>query len=476
MGFRICSRETAAEHLWRTHVTGRVRIRIMPPQPDAQTWKREEVWTRCSEEIDAHSFYDSLIRLGIDFGDRFRGIVRIRRRDGEALGEIRLPESSANDTGQYRIHPALLDSCLHLLGAALPADRGENAYLPIGLERFSLFALPTERLWSHAVLRPVSGREAFSGDIWLYDDNDRIVAEIAGLQLEHITADAVTSAHRSEYESWFYEVKWREQEAFAANVKDSEFSLAADFVPAPVLPETDAAVSPGFWIVMGDTKGIAEEVAILISERAEGCEFVSQGTEYKFADEGRSALDPLRAEDFTRLFSDALASHKGPLRGVLSLWPVDEEIGAETTPSEWEAAQARLGGGVLHATQAFLSLPSASISPGARLWFATRGAQSVLLDGKTAAGSCQPAQALVWGLARVISLEHPGRFGAIIDLDFRSSPGESAAAIWHEIEHFTEEDAVRRRLPRGSRRLLPRIVRAAEPRSDPLILRRIGRI
>jgi acyl transferase domain-containing protein len=473
MGFRICSRETAADHLWRTHVTGRVRIGITPPQPGAQTWKREEVWTRCSQEIDAYSFYDSLIRLGIDFGDRFRGVVRIRRRDGEALAEIRLPESSANDTGQYRIHPALLDSCLHLLGAALPADRGENAYLPIGLERFSLFALPTERLWSHAVLRPVSGsgREAFSGDIWLYDDNDRIVAEIAGLQLEHITVDAVTSAPRSEYENWFYEVKWREQEAFAANVKDSESSLAADFVPAPVLPETDAAVSPGFWIVMGDTKGIAEEVAILISERAEGCEFVSQGTEYKFADEGRTALDPLRAEDFTRLFSDALAGHKGPLRGVLNLWPVDEEIAAETTPSEWEAAQARLGGGVLHATQAFLSLPSASISPGARLWFATRGAQSVLLEGDTAAGSCQPAQALVWGLARVISLEHPGRFGAIIDLDFHSSPRESAAAVWHEIEHFAEEDAV---AYRGSRRLLPRVVRAAEPRSDPLILRRDG--
>ena len=379
----------------------------------------------------------------------------------------------ANDTGQYRIHPALLDSCFHLLGAALPADRGENAYLPIGLERFTLFALPPERLWSHTVLRPVSGsgREAFSGDIWLYDDNDRIVAEIVGLQLEHITVDAVTSAPRSEYESWFYEVKWREQEAFAANVKDSEFSLAADFIPAPVLPETDAAVSPGFWIVMGDTKGIAEEVAILISERAEGCEFVSQGTEYKFADEGRTALDPLRAEDFTRLFSDALAGHKGPLRGVLNLWPVDEEIAAETTPSEWEAAQARLGGGVLHATQAFLSLPSASISPGARLWFATRGAQSVLLEGNTAAGSCQPAQALVWGLARVISLEHPGRFGAIIDLDFHSSPRESAAAIWHEIEHFAEEDAV---AYRDSRRLLPRVVRAAEPQSDPLILRGDG--
>jgi hypothetical protein len=94
IGFRVCSRETSAEagHLWRTHVIGRAQIRITPPQPDTQTLKRHEVLTRCSEEIDAFSFYDSLTRLGIDFGDRFRGIVRIRRRDGEALAEIRLPD------------------------------------------------------------------------------------------------------------------------------------------------------------------------------------------------------------------------------------------------------------------------------------------------------------------------------------------------------------------------------------------------
>ena len=233
-----------------------------------------------------------------------------------------------------------------------------------------------------------------------------------------------------------------------------------------------ATISPGFWVVLGDTKGIAEEVAVLISERGEECVFVSQGTEYKFADGGRAALDPLRAEDFTRLFSDAFTGRKGPLRGVLNLWPVDEEIAAETTPSQWEAAQARLGGGVLHATQAFLSFNSASISEGARLWFGTRGAQAVLSESESGAGTCQPAQALVWGLARVISLEHPARFGAVIDLDSgiishgirRSPSGAKSRAV-------AAEDAV---AYRNGRRFLPRVVRAAEPQSDSLILRGDG--
>jgi acyl carrier protein len=107
-----------------------------------------------------------------------------------------LPESLAHGMEPYRIHPALLDSCWQLLPAALPADGGENACLPIGLERFTLFAVPPEKLWSHTVLRPVSwsGWEAFSGDIWLYDDNDRMVAEIVGLQLGRITADAIVGS------------------------------------------------------------------------------------------------------------------------------------------------------------------------------------------------------------------------------------------------------------------------------------------
>ena len=849
MGFRICSRETSAEtdNVWRTHVTGRARIGIMPPRPNPQTWKREEVWARCSEETDPSTFYDSLVRLGLNFGDRFRGIVRIRRRDGEALAEIRLPESLANDTGQYRIHPTLLESCFHLLEAALPEVCGQSIYFVTGLERFTLFAPSPDKLWSHTVLRPVSSPdpEAFGSDIWLYDDNDRMVAEIVGLQLERVTLDMTTGVPGSQRKNWFYEVKWREEKASTANARPNELDLTADFVPTPLLlaekaeselralatserlgtyeesipkleslsagfldraflrmawspqlgerfttrelagrlavipahrrlferlvgnlaergvlkreddgwivlkpleeqssdlrleaevlkqqfpacsaevtltarcgarldevlrgtcnplqllfpdgnfdtadalyrssplarafntavrhvvvsaiqdapkerlvrileigagtggttsflfphlpaertrytftdisplfltrardefrdypfasfelldiekspgtqgfgerafdvivaanvlhatrdlretlgnavgllarggllilleatdrqlwvdltfgltegwwrfdditlrpdypllsaekwktlfeetglefvhataplggradviqqailigrkplisDKTDArAVSPGLWIVLGDSKGIAEEVAMLISKQGEECMLVSQCTEYKFAGGGRAALDSLRAEDFTRLFSDVLDSCKGQLRGVLNLWPLDEEIVAATTPSQWEAAQARLGGGVLHATQAFLSLQSAGISRGARLWFATRGAQAVLSDGNSDASSCQPLQALAWGLARQISLEYPGHFGAIVDLDFETSPLASAAAIWHEIENVAAEDAL---AYRGGRRLVPRLVRGAEPQSDPLMLRGDG--
>ena len=102
------------------------------------------------------------------------------------------------ETTSYGIHPAMLDSCFHLLGAALPADRPANAYLLIGLERFTLLKLPPERLWNHTVLHSGlgAGGEVFSGDIWLYDDDGQIVAEIKGLQLKRASGRCAGSRHR----------------------------------------------------------------------------------------------------------------------------------------------------------------------------------------------------------------------------------------------------------------------------------------
>ena len=280
--------------------------------------------------------------------------------------------------------------------------------------------------------------------------HDDTVARVAGLDAEN----------------WFYRLEWRAQRPLAMAAGHGGIALA-DLTPAIMGEEASKRLSRGYWIVLGDADGIGERVADFILERGQECVLVSQGQEYQFAKGTRATIDPLRPQDFERLFLEATAAHMCPLNGVLNLWPANEQIRTETTATEWEATQQRVAAEVLHATQAFLALPSHSFSIDARIWIVTRGGQPVPFEGSSSDSVSEPIQALAWGLARVISLEHPGRFGAIIDLDPATASRESAAALWSEIELGDEEDAV---AYRDGQRFLPRLVHAERPPAKPFSL------
>nr|WP_309031639.1 SDR family NAD(P)-dependent oxidoreductase [Streptomyces alfalfae] len=84
-----------------------------------------------------------------------------------------------------------------------------------------------------------------------------------------------------------------------------------------------------------------------------------------------------------------------PVAGVLSLFALDAEL-----PS-----------GGLYATLALVQALS-DIGLAAPLWCATRG--GVAVGGSDS--PADPGQAMVWGLGRVVALEHPERWGGLVDL------------------------------------------------------------
>jgi NAD(P)-dependent dehydrogenase (short-subunit alcohol dehydrogenase family)/acyl carrier protein len=89
-----------------------------------------------------------------------------------------------------------------------------------------------------------------------------------------------------------------------------------------------------------------------------------------------------------------------------------------------------------------------------RLWSATRGAQMV---GQNK-GGVEVAQAPIWGLGRVVILEHPDLWGGLVDLDPDSpDPADAAAKLWQEIQSSDGEDQV---AFRAEERYVFRLVRA----------------
>ena len=111
---RVLARAPSA---WATVASCRLRRHDAAPAPSGLAALRALAWE--PDSVDSH--YQWLATLGLEFGPCFRGIQSIGRRDAEALAAVQLPPSLHAQAHELSMHPALLDACFHVVGAALPA-------------------------------------------------------------------------------------------------------------------------------------------------------------------------------------------------------------------------------------------------------------------------------------------------------------------------------------------------------------------
>ena len=93
---------------------------------------------------------------------------------GQAIGHVAFALTPPLDSAGYFVHPALLDACLQVIGAALGAESTKSGdtqtYLPLGFERFEIWTPGATEIWSHAVIREApGGTEMLVADLKLFD-------------------------------------------------------------------------------------------------------------------------------------------------------------------------------------------------------------------------------------------------------------------------------------------------------------------
>ena len=185
------------------------------------------------------------------------------------------------------------------------------------------------------------------------------------------------------------------------------------------------------------------------------CVLAFSGDGYVQHADGTFTVDPQRPEDMQRLLADLADSSRIPQHVVYLSEPCPEP--------EDESLVDRVNrscGRLLHLVQALLKAPQ-------------RPMLSIVTQGAVAANAemtcSDPAQAPVWGLGRVIALEHPGLQSRRIDLDSQSSPTEQAAVLATEltIKTATRPDTV---AYRQGQRWVARLARAATERRRLTVL------
>ena len=193
---RILSLDPEAENpssAWTLHATG--ILRHSPLRSDEGTAEADlldAVRQRCPEECSSRTFYETLRQRGVDLGPTLQTVETLWHGRSEALGLVR----NVSERGLSRIHPAFLDGCLQVLGAATLDHMKEAAfptYLFVGLDRLSLPAEMPDRVWSHARVRNVASAEdkVLVGDVRILDETGRVLGGISGIRLVRATREAV---------------------------------------------------------------------------------------------------------------------------------------------------------------------------------------------------------------------------------------------------------------------------------------------
>jgi phthiocerol/phenolphthiocerol synthesis type-I polyketide synthase C len=416
--FRVFTRsgEQPGDDDWAEVARGRFRSSTSPGPRSTLAEARD----RCPQPADHEALYARLAQSGLQYGPAFQGIESVWCGEHEAVARLRRPAELTADNGSYLIHPALLDSCLQVLAAALqPVGPTPAAmYLPVSVGRFTLSAPSgsapsgsapsgngTAR-WAHAVLDPGGQEEnQISGAaVVLFDEAGHRVGEVSGITLRRLDP----AGARDPVADSLLQVGWREADHGTTSS------------PASVNAAT------GWWLLFADQGGVCDNLRTLLLARGAECVTVGVGPQYRRLHPTRYEIDAGRPEDVAALLADVRGARSAPCAGVVYAWSLDGSLPPDADPGQLRTAQELGCIPVLHLIKALGGEEGAGQAP--RLVLATRGAQQVGDDRDIPA----LAQSSLWGLARVIMLEHAELHPTIIDLDPRQG-GDDAAGLLVEI-------------------------------------------
>lgn len=202
---------------------------------------------------------------------------------------------------------------------------------------------------------------------------------------------------------WFYDLTWQASDS--------------------LITQSDESLKDSHWLILSDGLGIGQEFASRLKDRNVSYTAVSLNETTIDFDQLLEGLDTssMHILYLWGLEAAAIASQNASVESLIALVQA-------TTRRNW------------------------SSTPG--LYVVTQGAQSI--------GTEQPQleQALLWGLGRVLTLEHADLFRKIIDLPSEQSIASLADALLTEISQQDAEDQV---VYRDGQRYIRRLVPAVHP-------------
>ena len=401
--FRVES-GSRADSTWTRHAAGRVaRLpadEVAPAAIDLESLKQAH-----PEAIDVAGYYQHLWQRGMAYGPSFQGIQTLLKGADGVLGRVELPPA-AGAAGGYSLHPALLDACFQVLGA-LVNEGQTDAYLPVIIEAINLYAPVPRRVWSQVRMRPQAGlkRGQLCADLMLWNDSGEAIATLQGLTLKQVSQRVLQRLLQPNFDDWLYRLDWQP------------------------LPTAVATAGQKRWLILGEPTGSTETALVnRLTQDGDQCTLVRLGGVYR-QNGADYELDPADPEHFHQLIAAISAGVRTlPYDGIIHL---PGAISATPLDAQSIMTSQRLAcGSLLHLVQAVVQSRPIKFP---RLWIITRATQAIA-NGTSA----QPQFGSLWGMARVLSHEHPDLNCTCLDLA-ASGAGCQQETAWLAAEIKAEE-------------------------------------
>jgi acyl transferase domain-containing protein/NADPH:quinone reductase-like Zn-dependent oxidoreductase/NAD(P)-dependent dehydrogenase (short-subunit alcohol dehydrogenase family)/acyl carrier protein len=299
---------------WTRHAAGMLAVPAeagkAEPLP-AGDWPPEG-----AEPLDIEFLYDRLAEAGYDYGPVFQGLHEAWQRGEELYGEVALDDEQARGAEGFAVHPALLDSALHLALRAALTSEADKLIVP-----FAVHGVRLRRSGATSLRIRLTQTEDGALQLVGAEPSGEAAIEIEGLVARPIDARALQGAGGALHDS-LYEVRWASQPR----------PEAAEPTPGLVLIEIEGeseAAGQAEAAHAAAGKALEELQCWLAEERAADARliFVTRGAVAALAGE---APEPAAAS-VLGLVRSAQSEHPG--RFVL----VDLEPGAASEEVDWGA-------------------------------------------------------------------------------------------------------------------------------------------
>ncbi|MET7648988.1 SDR family NAD(P)-dependent oxidoreductase, partial [Streptomyces sp. NPDC005426] len=176
----------APENSWTRHATG-----FLATGEPAKVAVDLTQWPpRGATPVRVEGAYDRLRERGYGYGPAFQGLTAAWRRGDELFAEVALPESVRAEAAEYGLHPALLDTAMHVDVLVDQEEGGTEALLPFAWSGVSLHATGAAAL--RVYVRRIRGAEESA--MVVADETGSPVMTVSSLICRPVSAEQLAPA------------------------------------------------------------------------------------------------------------------------------------------------------------------------------------------------------------------------------------------------------------------------------------------